>query len=152
MNVYRLFFTPIFFNWTPFHLIFYGVFCLFTLKIFLRNLTFIQSVHLTVLSLLTIQLLWELPLNIMHTLSISPKRQYYFLLSYIIRLLPCELLIYTLNKFKFADLKLIVIPSLIMLPLTTMLLGFNRFGYLLRLAYAIPYLLFINKIEGRIQK
>jgi len=54
--------------------------------------------------------------------------------------------------------ELIVIPSLIILPVTTMLLGFGpfdyllRFGYLLRVVYAMPYLLFINKIEGRIQK
>jgi len=150
MNVYRLFFTPIFFNWNPFHLIFYGVFCLFSLKIFLKHLTLIQSVHLTVLSLLTIQLVWELPLNILHALTITPKRQSYFFLSYVVRLLPVELLIYTLKKFRFGDMKLIVIPSLIILPLTTMLLGFSRFGYLLRVVYALPYLLFINKIEGRI--
>ena len=152
MNLRHLIFTPIFYNWNLFHLIFYGVFCMFTLRIFTKYLTFIQSVHLTVLSLLTIQLLWEFPINIVSALTIDAKRQYYFLISYFVRLLPCMLLVYTLRKFKFGNMKLIIIPSFIIIPIGTALLGFGLlpFSYLLRLVYAIPYLLFINMIEGRI--
>lgn len=151
MNVYRLFFTPILFNWNLFHFLFYGVFCSLTFYLFKKHLTTIQNVHLTVLSLLTIQLIWELPLNLVAVLSVNSARQYYFAFSYCVRFLPFGLLFYTLKKFSFASVKLIVIGSLITIPVATLLLGFYfvQAAYLIRVVYATPFLLFINKIEER---
>lgn len=137
-------------NWSIFQFLFYGLFSLFSFKIFYgKGLSSIQTLHLTVLGLLSVQQLWEFPMNIATSLSYEPARQLYFISSYTVRFIPFLLFAFTLTKFKFHRITKILAIGIIFAIAFTLLFHFalDRWSWLIRFPYAITCLLIINKIK-----
>lgn len=151
LSLYDLLFSVVkILDWSIFHFFFYGLFGLCAFKIFYgKGFSTYQTLHLTILSLLTVQQLWEFPMNVVISLSFERATQYYFIISYSVRFIPFMLFTFTLTKFSFHQIKKVLIVGIISAISFTLLFYFilNRFSWLIRFPYAITCLLIINRIK-----